>query len=202
MAKDSTTEQLIADTAEKVFLEKGIAGARMQEIADAAGINKALLHYYFRSKDKLFEYVFDRVFQDFVMRLRTVFEEELPIEGQIRVFISRYIQIFDRKPGMPLFIQTELYRNPDLIKRFTFLQSVFPADYIRKEIAKKVEVGEWRPIRVSDFLTNLIGLCVYPYLAQPLLQHAFSMNDSDYQGFLENRAETIYTFFLQGLRTQ
>ncbi|MEL6535872.1 MAG: TetR/AcrR family transcriptional regulator [Bacteroidota bacterium] len=200
MAKDSTTEQVIADAAERVFLEKGISGARMQEIADAAGINKALLHYYFRSKNKLFEYVFDRVFQDFVARLKSVFEDGNPIEVQVQTFIRQYVQIFDRKPDMPLFIQTELYRNPELINRFTFLQSVFPADYLRKEIAIKVEAGEWRPIRVSDFLTNLIGLCVYPYLAKPLLQHAFEMEDADYQFFLDNRIESVYAFFLQGLR--
>lgn len=200
MAKDNTTETKIAEAAEKVFLQKGIAGARMQEIADAAGINKALLHYYFRNKQTLFDYVFEKVFQTFAEALREVFATEETLEVQIRNFIQRYLQIFEEKPGIPLFIQTELYRNPQLVERFTLLESVFEAQNLRKRIAQKVSEGEWKHIRVADFLTNLIGLCVYPYLAQPLLQRAFQMDESEYHNFLIARENTVYRFFIDAVR--
>ena len=200
MAKDTSTEQKIAEAAERVFLVKGIAGARMQEIADAAGINKALLHYYFRSKEKLFDYVFQRVFQEFVDTLREVFSENEPIENQIRAFIARYLRIFEEKPDIPLFIQTELYRNPKLIEQFTFMESVFPVNALREVIRAKIEQGEWRHIRVADFLVNLIGLCVYPYLAKPLLQRAFQMPEDAYDNYLKQREDAVYEFFMSGLR--
>lgn len=201
MAKDISTEQKIAEAAERVFMVKGIAGARMQEIADAAGINKALLHYYFRSKEKLFDHVFDQVFNEFVGGLRTIFDEDEPIESQIRTFIRKYLEIFDLKPDMPLFIQTEIYRNPALQKRFTFLESVFPEEKLRNAIQAKIDAGEWHPIRVSDFLTNLIALSVYPYLARPMLQKAFGMDDPGYEQYLKEREEFVFEFLMRGLRT-
>ena len=107
-----STETLILDAAQAVFLEKGLAGARMQEIADRAGINKALLHYYFRSKDKLSELIINRAVGAMMPRLMAILEADLDLFEKIRQLTSEYISLISQRSFMPLFIVNEVNRNP------------------------------------------------------------------------------------------
>ena len=108
-----STEGKILDAAKKVFTKKGMYGARMQEIADEAGINKALLHYYFRSKDKLFDAIFHEAFHDFVPRAFKSFKSEMPFEDKLSLFVSNYIDIIIENPYLPLFIINEINQKPE-----------------------------------------------------------------------------------------
>ena len=97
MAKEKNTEDKIVSAAKKVFITKGMDGARMQEIADEAGINKALLHYYFRTKNKLFDKVFSIIFRDVLDVLEQAVYNELSFEQFVEQFITQPLVIVDRE---------------------------------------------------------------------------------------------------------
>ncbi len=100
---DEPAEQRILSAAKKVFINKGMTGARMQDIADAAGINKALLHYYFRSKEKLFETIFKEAVQGFLPRVNQIFESNKTIFEKIEMFCKEYIDQIRKTPYLPIF---------------------------------------------------------------------------------------------------
>ncbi|NTW33144.1 MAG: TetR/AcrR family transcriptional regulator, partial [Bacteroidetes bacterium] len=104
------TEKLILKAAKKVFIDKGFDGARMQEIADLAGINKALLHYYFRSKEKMFDAVFEDVFMQFLPEVTEVMNSEITLFDKIKTFVDVYITALLKNPHIPIFVLHELSR--------------------------------------------------------------------------------------------
>src|SRR6478672_7495746 len=110
--RDQSTEEKILSAARKVFLNKGMDGARMQDIADEAGINKALLHYYFRSKDKLFEQIFMEVASAFLPKIFSILESEQTLFEKIELFCSEYISQEIKTPYVPIFILNEINRQP------------------------------------------------------------------------------------------
>src|SRR3954468_10948841 len=111
--KDLTTEEKILEAARKIFLAKGLDGARMQDIADEAGINKAMLHYYFRSKEKLFEKIFTEVAGHFLPRIATILASENSVLEKIDTFCAEYINQVMQTPYVPIFILNEINRQPE-----------------------------------------------------------------------------------------
>ena len=110
---NNTTEEKILQAARKIFVMKGMTGSRMQDIADEAGINKALLHYYFRNKEKLFEVVFWEAANELFLKMNGVFESNLGLLDKIRLFSMEYIEMVLKAPFIPQFLFTEINRNPD-----------------------------------------------------------------------------------------
>ena len=113
--KNTSTESSILDAAKRIFQNKGMDGARMQEIADEANINKAMLHYYFRSKELLFEAVFTNAFALLAPQLNAILNDDSSIEEKIKKFTFNYISFIIKHPYLPNFIIQELNRNPDFI---------------------------------------------------------------------------------------
>src|ERR1700730_16933908 len=111
--KDENTEERILTAAKKVFLKEGMAGARMQDIADEAGINKAMLHYYFRSKDKLFEKIFSELSRSFFPKLIMIFESDEGLFTKIQMFVTEYIDQMKQTPYLPIFVLNEVNRQPE-----------------------------------------------------------------------------------------
>ncbi len=119
-SKDISTEEKILEAAKEVFLKKGFDGARMQEIADTAGINKAMLHYYFRTKDRLFEHIFVTAISNIFPKVGGIFISDAPFEDKIRAFIRDYLSFILQNPFLPIFILHEMSANPErLIEHFT-----------------------------------------------------------------------------------
>ena len=110
--KNETTEIQILNAAKTVFQQKGMDGSRMQEIADEAGINKAMLHYYYRSKQILFEAVFNHAFALLAPQLNKILNDDSSIEEKIRNFTSNYISFVNKHPYLPNFVIQEINRNP------------------------------------------------------------------------------------------
>ena len=119
------TEELIFESAIKIFHSKGLAGARMQEIADEAGINKAMLHYYFRSKQSLFEAVFKKAFMQLAPQIHQVLNSDDTLFEKIQNFADKYISFVMENRFLPTFIIQELNNNPDFANQF-FSQAEFP----------------------------------------------------------------------------
>ena len=194
------TEIHILDAARKVFVQNGFDGTTMQMIAAESGINKALFHYYYRSKDRLFEAVFIEAFSKMIPNLMKIFASESDIFDRIRSFVDAYISALLEYPQIPLFILHELKRNPDrvveLIKSTGINPEIF-LNFIKLEIKK----GTILPIDPHQLLVNMLGLCIFPFAARPMIQGFVFKNDAEaYQLFLEKRKIEVAEFIIKAIK--
>lgn len=206
---DSDAQSRILDAAHAVFMRSGTAGARMQEIADEAGVNKALLHYYFRSKERLAAAVFERVARGLFERLGEVAISDLDIEEKVRRIVAVYLDQFARTPYAPGYLICEMNQNPDRAAQLLEalggpLPAAAPAVPFLLRLAEQIHVevsaGRMRPIAPRQFLANLVSLCVFPFAARPMFCAVFRMDDREFRDFIEERKATLPEFFLAGLR--
>jgi AcrR family transcriptional regulator len=192
------TEYQILNAARKVFIAKGLDGARMQEIADEAGINKALLHYYFRSKEKLFDKVFSEVATNLFPAMKQVLEAELGLKEKITFFIKIYLDTLIENPYIPAFVISTLNSNPEKFLVFIKKSGIDPG-FIQKQIDTEVIQGKVRPIKAEHLMVNIISMCIFPFVARPIVQTLFTMNDEEYTDYLESRRTEITDFVLKSI---
>lgn len=195
-----STEQKIFDAAHEIFTQKGMDGAKMQEIADKAGINKALLHYYYRSKEKLYEAVVKAVMAKAIPTVRQVIESELPLEEKITRFIDFYIGLISKNTFIPLFIISEINKHPD-----HFFENVMPKQLPQPEIffrqvKEEVAAGRIRPIDPRHLIINIISLCIFPFLGKPLMRMLLGLSPEEMKKLLDQRKQEVTSFVLAGLK--
>ncbi len=194
MVKIKSTEDKIVHAAKTVFIRKGMDGARMHEIADEAGINKALLHYYFRTKNKLFERVFTIVFRDVFKVLEQGVTQEMDFEPFLENFIERYINLLKSKPYIPHFVIHELNRKPERIVE-QMQNSSFKKQHLFDLIQKAVDDGVIRPIHPVHLITNIIALCIFPFVAKPIIiGFVLDGDQKKYRDYISERTEEVTTF--------
>ncbi|MEJ0102141.1 MAG: TetR/AcrR family transcriptional regulator [Bacteroidota bacterium] len=141
--RDETTEERILEAARKVFVRKGMTGARMQEIADEAGINKALLHYYFRNKEMLFDTIFRQAAQKLFPQLNIIFESDMPLFEKIETFVATYIDVMLENPYLPMFVLGEINQDPGKFYKKMNGELKFPKpDKFLVQIDKEVRKGD------------------------------------------------------------
>ena len=197
--KKDNTEEKILNAAHEVFIKKGMDGTRMQEIADTAGINKALLHYYFRTKQKLFEAIFKKVFKQIFPKIEKFVFSERPIEEKIATFLDSYIDILLKNPFLPTFILKEINRDPGFLASVIKNQGINP-NQVFAMFKKEMELGNIRKMDPRELLVNLLGLSIFPFAAKPLMQIMFFDNDKKaYNNFLKQRKETVKKFVLDAI---
>lgn len=197
--KKDNTEEKILTAAQTVFIHKGMDGARMQEIANEAGINKALLHYYFRTKEKLFEAIFRKVFRQIFPNIDTFIRSELPIEEKLGIFIDKYIELLLRNPYLPSFILKEIHRNPEFLASVIKSTGVKPQEVFAM-FEKEMEAGKIQKMDPRDLLINMLSLSIFPVAAKPLMKIMFFENDKKaYDDFLLKRKETVKEFILNSI---
>jgi AcrR family transcriptional regulator len=200
MSEDQNTETIILEAARKIFISKGFDGARMQEIADEAGINKSLLHYYFRSKDKLFEAIFVPAMAQVQANLMVLVNEERPFLEKLEDFIDQYLDILEANPYLPAFVSHEVNRNPDrmyvLIKGSGLQPSLFTRQ-VEDEVAK----GTIHAIHPEHLIINMISLCAFPYIARPMFERLiFGNNKEKITLFAAMRREDIKNMVIRSLK--
>ncbi len=170
--KERDTERRILEAAKRVFVQKGMDGAVMQDIADSAQISRTALHYYFRSKKKLFEAVLDDIFGQFLPRLSHIMVQEIPFEEKLEQFVHEYLALLKTNPYIPNFMMNELTKDPQkIIHRFAGegLLSAHTMAHIEREL----KAFEPR-IPIPHFVMNLVSLCVFPFIARPLVTKIFA----------------------------
>ena len=198
--EDISTEKMILEAAKKVFLDKGFDGARMQHIADEAGINKALLHYYFRSKDNLFDAIFEDAFQTFLPNIGQIFVSDIPFIDKIHAFVNTYTDMLLKNPHIPIFIVREIQRSPgkiiEMIKR-TGIHPTMTENFMQAEVDKGMIV----PIPLPHLIVNMIGLCVFPFIGRPIIEGFIFNNDTKaYNEFLQERKALVADFIINAIR--
>ena len=198
-SKKDNTEEKILNAAQTVFIQKGMDGARMQEIADEAGINKALLHYYFRTKEKLFGAIFRKVFMQIFPNIMAMVHSELPIEEKLGIFIEKYIDLLHKNPFLPTFILKEMNRDPDFLATVLKSNGVKPKE-IFAMFEREMDAGKIRRMDSRDLLINVLGLSIFPIAARPLMTIMFFENDKKaYNNFIIKRKETVKEFVLNSI---
>ena len=195
-----STEDTILESAKKVFISHGFDGTTMQQIANEAGINKSLLHYYFRSKEKLFAAVFSFAFQNFVPQIQEILNSDISIVNKIELIVAEYMDMLMKNEFIPAFILHEINRNPDGI--FAIMQGTgLNPELFIKQFAIEIEKGNIRPVDPRHLIVNLIALCVFPFAAKPLMQRILFANDeAAYQQFLQERKNNVTNFILQSIK--
>lgn len=197
--KHTETEVLILDAARKVFLENGFDGTTMQMIANESGINKALLHYYFRSKDRLFEAVFIEAFSRMVPNLMKIFASEAEFSGKIRSFVDAYISALMQYPQIPLFILHELHRNPGRIIELIHSTGMNP-DFVINIIRQEIKNGKISDIDPYQLMVNMLALCIFPFAARPMVQGFILKNDAKaFEQFIVKRKTEVADFIIKAI---
>jgi TetR/AcrR family transcriptional regulator len=200
LKKEQNTEEKILAAAKKVFLKEGMAGARMQDIADEAGINKAMLHYYFRSKEKLFERIFTELSQHFFPRLIGIFESDASLFRKIELFVGEYIDQMQRTPYLPIFVLNEVNRQPE-----TFIKKMMgnrkpPVKKFVDDVQDEIKKGIIKPINPLQLLLNIISLCVFPFVAKPMFQLVTNIDRTMFDKILEQRKGEVSKFIIDAIK--
>ena len=192
---ENNTEQKILVAAEHVFHEKGFDGARMQEIADKAGINKGLLHYYFKTKDSLFEAIFSVGNGKMMAHLETIFFLEIPLGEKIGRMVDQYMDLLAENPSLPRFVINELSKNPErfaskIISRNTLRTFSAFADSVQKEI----KAGNIRPIDPRQLFMNVVSMILFPYVGSSLICAVVGLTDKEFYALMQERKAHIKIF--------
>jgi TetR/AcrR family transcriptional regulator len=198
---DKQTEEKIFDAATDVFIEKGMDGARMQDIANHAGINKALLHYYYRTKDRLFNAVFEKIAGNMFAKFAPVFDINLSLEDKIRFFFREHIAFMQKNPRLPAFLLNEFHRNPERIRKliqnidinklWTTLEAQHKEELKRYNITKE---------NIPQFMTTVAGMSVFPFVAKPVIAGLMGKMGYNFDNYIEERKEYAADFVIDALK--
>ena len=207
-AIDRDTEQRILDAAHTVFVRRGTAGARMQEIAEEAGVNKALLHYYFRSKARLGEAIFRRVASGLFGRLGAILGGPATLDEKVRQVVALYLDQLSATPYAPGYVISEINQHPERAKQLLDAIGQLRAQAIGEHFIATLDrqlkdasrAGRIRPISIDQFLANLASLCVFPFVARPMLCAVLQLDDRGFDRFVRERKATLPDFILNALR--
>lgn len=207
-AREAATEERILQAARAVFLRRGTAGARMQEIAAEAGVNQALLHYYFRTKERLSAAVFQQVASRIFPALVQTLGAEISLDEKIDRLIEIYLDNLSQNLFVPGYLISELHHRPERVQQL--LSGALGADprtlmpallrNLERQINERVRDGTMRPIKPQQFVINLISLCIFPFAARPMLSIVFDMDDAAFMRFIEQRKKELPEFFRSALR--
>jgi len=202
------TETRILEAARAVFTRAGTAGARMQDIAREAGVNQALLHYYFRSKQALADRVFRDAATTLLAALPGVVRQDATLEELLRTFVRTYIDTVRKTPFLPAYMAAEAHHNPERV--LAIVESVTGVDphdkspkllrSVQAMIDARVASGEMRPIRAEHLIINTISLLAFPFVARSILGVVHAMDDEAFDRFLDERRDELPRFLLNAVR--
>jgi AcrR family transcriptional regulator len=196
--KELSTEEKILHSASKVFTEKGFAGTRTRDIAEEAGINLALLNYYFRSKEKLFEQVMKaKIVLLFGQILPIITNEKTTLEEKINLATAKYIDILSKNPNLPIFVISEIQ------KKNSELTSIIPIKRVLRNSVMMKQIREKRPdMNPLHFLVSFLGMTIFPFVAKPVLNAFEIIEEEEFKQFIEERKKLIPIWIKTVLETK
>ena len=195
-----STEQKVLEAARRVFHQRGFAGARMEEIAREAGINKALLHYYYRSKERLFDEVFKEAVMGFLPRLMEIVGGDMPLDMKVYKVVDFYCSTLIKNRDIAVFVLAELKQNPAKVVGLFSDQATESLKKFIDQIENEVALGNIRPVNPVHFFTNLVGLSIFPFVAEPLLMRMFDLDENGFQDFINERKRIVPEMLLGSLK--
>ncbi len=200
------TEERILEAALHVFALRGKQGARMQEIADRAGINKALLHYYFRSKERLYDEVFGFVFRRLSSSFADTVDEAETFEQVLRLFIRQYITFIDQHIVVTRLMMNEILSGAEVLTRriadFLNTAGATPPQVFLERMKQAIRSGEVRPLDPIQTLLTVISSCVFFLIAYPVVQAIDPRAATDRQAYLEARKTHLFELLYHGMKAE
>jgi len=189
---DVTTEEKIKEAARVIFTRKGYAATRTRDIAEEAGINLALLNYYFRSKEKLFDIIMIESLREFIHSIAAVFNHpDTTLEEKLKTLVSNYIDRLSAQPDLPLFVLSELRGHPaQLLAHLNLKENLVNSVFFR-QIKEAMQHGRIQPMHPLHFVMNLMGMIVFPFVASPLLKNIGDLKQEEFIGLMQERKEWI-----------
>lgn len=184
--KDTSTEEKIKQAARIVFMKKGYAATRTRDIAEEAGLNLALLNYYFRSKEKLFQQIMmEKVQMMFGVLFPIANNPETSLEEKIQILVENYINLLTENPDLPLFVLSEIRNNPEHFQNKVGINLLKESSLIKQLVAKRPDIN---PVQI---LISLLGMTIFPFVASPLLQAANLVDKNDFGSMMQQRKQLI-----------
>ncbi|MBA3672484.1 MAG: TetR/AcrR family transcriptional regulator [Gemmatimonadaceae bacterium] len=208
MNHGADTETRILEAAHAVFVRRGTAGARMQEIAAEAGVNQALLHYYFRTKAQLAQAVFARAAGHLFRPVVDVLVSDLEIEDKVRRVIAIELELLGRTPFLPAYFISEMNQHPERVLQLvesasgTEIATSIPrvTEVLGRQLRRAARAGTMRPVTAAQFLMDLLSLCIFPFAARPMLMAVLQEDAAGFERLLDRRKRELPSFFLDALR--
>jgi TetR/AcrR family transcriptional regulator len=201
-ASDLETRERILDAAHAVFTRKGTAGSRTQEIAAEAGVNKALVHYYFGTKAALADAIFERAMGTIMPRIFAILADpDRSIEQKVPAIVREQIDFHSARPYLAGYLISEMHAEPERIARlFARRGGRVPLEVLRRQLREGAKAGKIRQISAEQFVANLMGMLILPFAIRPALMEMLALDATRWRVFIEERRRLIPDFFMAGLR--
>ena len=197
--KDLSAEEKIKSAAKKLFTQKGFAAVKTRDIAKEAGINLALLNYYFRSKEKLFEIIMHETVGQFMQVIADIVNnDETTIDEKIELLVNNYIDMLTRLPDMPLFVMNHIKNNPQRIE----MRQKFLGSYFMKQMQEAMKKGEIATMNPFNIMINIVGLTIFPFIARNMVQNNHGITSEQFNGLMQERKKLIPKWIAAILKTK
>lgn len=199
-------EQLILAAAEYEFLTKGYDGARTTSIASAAGVTHAMLHYYFRTKEQLFERIVDEKFRTVSHAMFNIMgDPSLPIMERIKCGIETHFDFIAQNPLLPRFVINEIITRPEryevLHKRLeSFVKNVFKS--LQDEIDQEAALGKVEKIDIKMLFISIMSLNTFTFVAYPFIEPLMGELMVDREQFLSSRKAENVEIIIRRIKKQ
>jgi AcrR family transcriptional regulator len=198
MAAKQDTEQVILDAAREVFVRLG-PQARMQDVAEEADITQSLLHYYFRRRDDLYRAVFEAELKRVMPEKAEVLRSDRPLEEKLALFAEKAIAFHAENPHLAAFIVFETHYNDEHFEKIEAALSDLDLEGLQRQIDERVEAGTLEPMDARHLLAHTFSLSLFPFIAKPIFQSIFDLDEEGFEGFIEERKEAVPQFIRRAL---
>lgn len=200
--QDHKTQAVILEAARKVFIRDGFDGARMQDIANVAGINKALLHYYYKNKESLFNLVFEDAFAAFVPQIHAIFSGNGDAVEKLCKYAEAHVELLLQKPDLPTFVIHEIHRDPDRFFNNLIGKMPGPPPFasFMGQLMQEMSEGKIRQMDPRFVWMNVMAMTVFPFVAAPLMSRMLLTDSETYHTLLKERVWSIQLFIKSSLQ--
>jgi TetR/AcrR family transcriptional regulator len=200
-SEEPETRDRILDAAHAVFLRKGTAASRTQEVADEAGVNKALVHYYFGTKSALADAIFERALGTLTPLIFGILADpNRSIEKKVRDIVQEQINFHMARPYLAGYMISEMHAEPQRMAALMAKRGGPPLDVIGRQLREAAKAGLIRPISPKQFVVNMMGLLIFPFALRPGLSLLLDLDASGWAAFMEERKRLLPDLILAGLR--
>lgn len=198
MAKKSlSTKEKLLQAATELFLKKGVDRVGVREIAAKAGINLSLMNYYFQSKEKLLEHIFENIIIAKASHLKDILDSNTPLEDKIRNYSASYIDLLIENPLLVPFFMTILHRNPDKIIAMQSSRSLYNSEIFCNQIETEAKLGKIKPIDPEQLYISMISLIIFPFAIKDLIADRNNFSKAQFKEFVLNRKDIVANLLLQ-----
>jgi AcrR family transcriptional regulator len=195
-----STEEKIKSTALLLFLERGFERTSIREIARKAKINIALLNYYFRSKENLFDSIFSGLLGKYTPILNEILNAHIPIEEKVKLYVEKYIDILQENPKLTYFVLSVLHRNPDKITKLKIFQSLYHTGNFSALFIDEIKKGHIKNVDPTQFFINMLSLITFPFTVKQVIMEKNRLSEAEMRKFMDDRKKIVTEMLIQSIK--